>query len=116
MRNRYEMPGLALLPFILAQGGGDGPELTLGGILLWILIGALVGIVARLLIPGTGGMGWVLTIVVGIVGAIIGGWLAGAVFEDTEGVDWIASILVAALLVFIVTRMGAYGRRPRRTL
>jgi hypothetical protein len=33
---------------------------------------------------------------------VIGGWLAGAVFEDTEGVDWIASIAVAVLLVLAV--------------
>ena len=42
MRNRIDMAGLAVLPVILAQGegGGDGPGLTLGGILLWILIPA----------------------------------------------------------------------------
>jgi uncharacterized membrane protein YeaQ/YmgE (transglycosylase-associated protein family) len=70
--------------------------------------------VARLLIPGTGGMGFLATIVVGIIGAVIGGWLAGAVFEETAGVDWIASILVAALLVWIVSRAG-FGSRWRRT-
>ena len=113
MRNRIQMAGFAVLPVILAQGdgGGDGPGLTLGGILLWILIGAVIGIVARLLIPGTGGMSWVLTIVVGIIGAVLGGWIAGEVFAETEGVDWIASILVAAILVFIVARMGAGTRR-----
>lgn len=113
MRNRLQMAGFAVLPVILAQGdgGGDGPGLTLGGILLWVLIGAVIGIVARLLIPGTGGMSWVLTIVVGIIGAVLGGWIAGEVFAETEGVDWIASILVAAILVFIVARMGAGTRR-----
>lgn len=112
MRNRVEMAGFAVLPLILAQGGGggDGPGLSLGGILLWVLIGAVIGIVARLIIPGTGGMSWILTIVVGIIGAVLGGWLAGEVFPETEGVDWIASIVVAAILVFIVARMGAGSR------
>jgi uncharacterized membrane protein YeaQ/YmgE (transglycosylase-associated protein family) len=108
---------LGAVPFIVAQGGGgggDGFELTLGSILLYILIGAVIGIIARLIIPNTGGMSWVVTIVVGIIGAIAGGWLAGAVFEETEGVDWIASILVAALLVWIVARVG--GSRRRTTL
>jgi len=72
-----------------------------GSILLYIVIGAVIGIVARLIVPNTGGMGWVMTLVLGIVGALIGGWLAGAVFEDTAGVDWIASILVAVILVWI---------------
>lgn len=110
---------IAALPFIMAQGGGGGGgdqlDLDLGSILLYVLIGAVIGIIARIIIPGTGGMSWVLTIVVGIIGAVVGGWLAGAVFEETEGVDWIASILVAAILVFIVARMGS-GSRRRSTL
>lgn len=89
----------------LAQeiGGGD---FDLGSILLYIVIGAIIGIIARLLVPGTGGMGWVITVVVGILGALIGGYLAGAVWEDTAGVDWIASVLVAVILVWIASRMG----------
>lgn len=110
---------LGALPFIVAQGGGGGDRISLdlGSILLYILIGAVIGIVARLIVPGTGGMSWIVTIVVGVIGAVIGGWLAGAVFEETEGVDWIASILVAALLVWIVARAGAGSRwRGRRTM
>ncbi len=89
----------------LAQdiGGGD---FDLGSILLYIIIGAVIGIIARLLVPGTGGMGWLITVVVGILGALIGGYLAGAIWEDTTGVDWIASVLVAVILVWIVSRMG----------
>jgi uncharacterized membrane protein YeaQ/YmgE (transglycosylase-associated protein family) len=45
-------------------------------------------------------------VVVGILGALIGGYLAGAIWEDTTGVDWIASVLVAVILVWIVSRMG----------
>ncbi len=101
----------AALPLV-AQG--DGTRLNLRTILLYIVIGAVIGIFARLLVPGTGGMGWVLTVVVGILGAVIGGWLAGAVFEDTAGVDWIASILVAAVLVWAVTRIVAGRRGTRR--
>jgi uncharacterized membrane protein YeaQ/YmgE (transglycosylase-associated protein family) len=111
-RHRLAMVALAA-SMLVAQKGGDRISLDLGTILLYVLIGAVVGIIARLLIPGTGGMGWVVTIVVGVLGAVIGGWLAGAVFEETEGVDWIASILVAALLVWIVSRTG-FGRAGYR--
>lgn len=113
--NRLTLIGVSALSLV-AQGGNDKIRLDLGSILLYILIGAVIGLIARLIIPGSGGMGLVVTIVVGILGAIIGGWLAGAVFEETKGVDWIASILVAAVLVWVVTRFGGYRRGYRRPL
>lgn len=111
MSHRLAPIGLAALLLVAQKGGGGGGgDMDFGNIVWFILVGAVIGIVARLIIPGTSGMGWLLTIVVGIIGAVLGGWLAGAVFEETEGVDWIASILVAALLVWIVARARA-GRR-----
>ena len=113
MRNRLVLAGTLALPLVAAR---EGIRLDLGSILLFILIGAAVGIIARLIVPGTGGMGVILTVVLGIIGALIGGWVAGAIFEETEGVDWIASIVVAALLVWIASRAGAggFGRGYRR--
>jgi uncharacterized membrane protein YeaQ/YmgE (transglycosylase-associated protein family) len=67
-------------------------------------------VLARLLVPGRTSMSLLATIVIGVIGAVIGGWLAGAVFEETKGVDWIASILVALVLVLLVRR--ASPRRP----
>lgn len=86
-------------------------DMDIQSILGYVVVGAVVGVIGRLIVSGTGGMSWILTIVVGIVGAVIGGWLAGAVWEDTAGVDWISSILVATLLVWIVARAGAGRRR-----
>ena len=103
MTERMNVAAFAAVPLI-AQAE-EGVDLDLGTILFYILIGAVIGVIARLLIPGTGGMGLLVTVVVGILGAVIGGWLAGAIFEETEGVDWIASILVAAILVFIASRV-----------
>jgi uncharacterized membrane protein YeaQ/YmgE (transglycosylase-associated protein family) len=109
--HRLALAGLAALPLVAQRG--DRGDIDIQSILGYIVIGAIIGIIARLLVPGTSGMGLLVTIVVGIIGAVIGGWLAGAVFEETEGVDWIASILVAALLVWLVSRAGA--SRWRRT-
>jgi uncharacterized membrane protein YeaQ/YmgE (transglycosylase-associated protein family) len=81
-------------------------------ILYYILIGLVVGLLARLLLPGRDPIGIIGTIVVGILGAVIGGYLAGAVFEETEGVDWIASLLVAIALLFVYRRMTV-GRTSR---
>jgi uncharacterized membrane protein YeaQ/YmgE (transglycosylase-associated protein family) len=101
MSHRLAPVGLAAL-LLVAQKG----DMDFGNIIWFIIVGAVIGILARLLVPGSGGMGFLLTIVVGIAGAVIGGWLAGEVFEETKGVDWIASILVAAILVWIVARAG----------
>jgi uncharacterized membrane protein YeaQ/YmgE (transglycosylase-associated protein family) len=109
--HRLALIGLVALPLVAQRG--DRFDVDIQSILGYIVVGAIVGVVARLLVPGTSGMGLLVTIVVGIIGAVIGGWLAGAVFEETEGVDWIASFLVAALLVWLVTRAGA--SRWRRT-
>lgn len=86
---------------LLAQAGNEGADVGITSILGYILIGAVVGVVARFLVPGDDPMGIIGTIVLGIVGALIGGWAAGAIFEDTAGVDWIASIVAAVLLVLV---------------
>jgi uncharacterized membrane protein YeaQ/YmgE (transglycosylase-associated protein family) len=112
MRNRLMGIALASLPLVAAQAQGGGDDgIGLGDILVYILVGAVIGILARVIVPGTGGMGWILTIVIGVIGAVLGGYLWRLVFADTEGVEWIGSIVVAAILVWLVTRMGAYGRR-----
>ncbi len=55
-------------------------------------------------------VGWPALLAAGVViGAVIGGWLAGEVFAETAGVDWIASILVAAVLVLLL-RAGSHRR------
>jgi uncharacterized membrane protein YeaQ/YmgE (transglycosylase-associated protein family) len=78
---------------------------TVGEILVYIVVGAVVGIVARLLMPGRDPVGFIGTIVIGIVGAVIGGYAWRALFKNTEGVEWIGSILVAMLLLWIYRQM-----------
>ena len=97
---------------IIAQNNADA-DIDLGTILLYVLVGAVVGVLARFLVPGEDPLGLIGTIVLGIVGAVVGGWVAGEVFGETEGVDWIASIVVAVALVLLVRlfRRGEVGRR-----
>jgi uncharacterized membrane protein YeaQ/YmgE (transglycosylase-associated protein family) len=80
----------------------DGLQLESGSILRYLLVGLVVGVVARLIVPGWNPLGVIGTIVVGIVGAVLGDWLAGNVFDETEGIDWLASILVAVILVYLL--------------
>jgi uncharacterized membrane protein YeaQ/YmgE (transglycosylase-associated protein family) len=98
---------IAALPLIARARGKF--DLDVGSIVGYVLIGLVVGILARFLVPGRDPMGIIGTILVGIAGAVIGGWLAGNVFEETKGVDWIASVATAIVLVLLVR--AASGRR-----
>ena len=86
---------------LLAQAGDNGSDVDIASIIGYIVVGAIVGVIARFLVPGDDPMGIIGTIVLGIVGALIGGWAAGALFEETTGVDWIAAIVAAVLLVLV---------------
>ena len=55
----------------------------------FLLVGLVVGVVARLLMPGPDPIGILGTIIVGCVGALIGGYLWTAIFETNDGVAWI---------------------------
>lgn len=90
--------------FVLAQETVWAIEA--GAILAYALLGLVIGGLARLVVPGTRGMGVIATILIGIVGAVVGGWAAGAIFPETAGIDWIASIVVAVILVWIFSGVG----------
>lgn len=55
------------------------------GFIGWIIIGLLAGLLARLIIPGEQAMGWVMTIVLGLVGSLIGGFLSTTMFGAERG-------------------------------
>ena len=76
----------------------------------FIVIGIVVGAIARLVTPGPDAIGILGTIAVGIVAAVVGGYLWSELFGDTRGVEWIGSILVAMGLLLLIRR-SAWGRR-----
>jgi uncharacterized membrane protein YeaQ/YmgE (transglycosylase-associated protein family) len=101
---------------VLAKGGQIRIHLDVATILGYILVGLIVGLVARLIVPGRDPIGLLGTLLVGVVGAIIGGWLAHDMFGSSTAGQWIASILVAAVLVLLLRagsrRRGvSWGRR-----
>ncbi|MEO3875410.1 GlsB/YeaQ/YmgE family stress response membrane protein [Nonomuraea sp. B12E4] len=89
----------------------------IGAIISAIIIGAIVGALARLLVPGRQKMSIGLTLIVGIVAALIGTLIAQATgLADTRGIDWIEHLLqlvLAIIGVLLVTRMGVSGRSGR---
>ena len=84
------------------------------GIISWIVLGAIAGFLANMLIGG--GEGVIGTIILGIVGAVVGGYIASAIFHkgDVTGVN-VESIVISvlgAILVLVVWRM-VQGNRKR---
>ena len=77
------------------------------GILTWILFGLVVGVIAKLLMPGRDPGGFVITILLGIAGALFGGFIGRAMgfYGDNQGAGWIMSILGAIVLLALYRMM-----------
>ena len=84
------------------------------GVILWaIVIGAIIGVLGRLVVPGRQNMSIWLTIAVGVVAALLGGMIASALgVGDTPGIDWIKLIIEVALAAIGVS-LVAGGTRSR---
>jgi uncharacterized membrane protein YeaQ/YmgE (transglycosylase-associated protein family) len=67
------------------------------GILGYIIGGAVIGLLARLLKPGANPMGWIMTILLGIGGAVIGGY----VYPSHGWMTWAVAILAAIVLLAV---------------
>lgn len=77
--------------------------MTIGEVLGYLLVGCIVGPIARFVVPGDDPMPIWMTVVLGAIGAFVGGWLlAEVITPDNEGIPWIAAILAAAGLVILV--------------
>ena len=86
--------------------------MDLTSILVWIVVGAIVGVIARFIVPGPNPLGWIGTIVLGIVGSFVGGFLANLIFSGQASVQpagWIGSIVGAVIVLLIWRSVG--GRR-----
>ena len=69
----------------------------MGGILYTIIIGAVIGVLARFFKPGADPMGWIFTILLGIAGA----WLGSLLYAGGGFIGFIISIVCAVVLLFI---------------
>ncbi len=85
------------------------------GFLGFLLLGLIAGAIAKAILPGRQGGGWLVTLVLGVVGAILGGWIGSLVFGGGLGEffdlrTWLLSILGA---VIVLLNFGAVTRRSR---
>jgi uncharacterized membrane protein YeaQ/YmgE (transglycosylase-associated protein family) len=77
------------------------------GIIGTILVGLIVGALARFVMPGEQKMGWIMTILLGIGGSVVAGFIGSALgwYQPGQGAGWIASVLGAVLLLFVVGKL-----------
>lgn len=92
--------------------------MTVTGIITAIIIGAIVGMLGRLILPGKQSIGVLLTVGVGIVAALIGTVIAQQVgVATTNGVDWVElafQVILAAVGVGIAASFAGRGRTHNR--
>ncbi|WP_157254722.1 GlsB/YeaQ/YmgE family stress response membrane protein [Nonomuraea typhae] len=88
--------------------------MTIESIIGAIVIGAVIGALGRLLLPGRQPIGWILTIVVGIVAALVGTLIAQVLgVETTRGIDWIELVMQLVLAVVGVGLVAGLRRGSR---
>lgn len=77
------------------------------GILAWILFGLVVGVIAKLLMPGRDPGGFIVTIALGIAGALVGGVLGRALgfYGPNQAAGWLMSIVGAVILLALYRMM-----------
>jgi uncharacterized membrane protein YeaQ/YmgE (transglycosylase-associated protein family) len=83
------------------------------GILGWILFGLLAGAVARALTPGRQGIGCFGTLAVGVLGALLGGFLGEAVFDEEIDFGWELKPFLLAVAGAVVLLLGLNALRRR---
>jgi len=79
------------------------------GIISMIVVGLIAGLIARAIMPGADPMGWIGTILLGIVGSFVGGYLAKVLFHGSdspfEPAGIVGSIIGALIVLFIYRRV-----------
>jgi uncharacterized membrane protein YeaQ/YmgE (transglycosylase-associated protein family) len=92
------------------------------GIIAWIVLGLAAGLLANMLIPGKRSQGLILTCLIGIAGALGGGWAATRLFHVHHALNgffnlstWLTAIAGAAVLLLIGHLVTGQSGRSRRT-
>jgi len=91
------------------------------GIVAWIILGLASGLIANMLIPGKRSQGLILTCLIGVAGALLGGWVATKLFHihSLQGFfnisTWLTAIVGAAILLLAYHLITARSGRSRRS-
>jgi len=96
------------------DGANRNVEVDMGW-LSFIILGLIAGVIAKLILPGRQGGGWFITLLLGVVGALLGGWLAGLIFgigyNDFWSIQsWLIAI-VGSIIVLLIWGLITRGSR-----
>ncbi|WP_232548887.1 GlsB/YeaQ/YmgE family stress response membrane protein [Propioniciclava soli] len=84
------------------------------GFIGWIVLGLLAGAIAKAIMPGNQGGGWLATLLLGVVGAVVGGWIGSAIFNIGLENFWsLQTWLVAILGALLVLAIWGFVTRNR---
>jgi uncharacterized membrane protein YeaQ/YmgE (transglycosylase-associated protein family) len=77
------------------------------GLIGTIIVGLIVGALARFIMPGEQKMGWIMTILLGVAGSLLAGFIGQALgwYQAGEGAGWIASVVGALVLLFVFGKL-----------
>ena len=84
------------------------------GLIAWIVLGGIAGLIAKALMPGKDPGGCIITVIIGIVGALLGGFLASFFgYGGVSGLDW-RSLVIAVIGSFVLLAILRIFRGRRR--
>lgn len=86
------------------------------GFFSFLLLGLIAGAIAKLILPGKQGGGWFVTLLLGVVGAFLGGWLGGLLFNaDMDSFfslsTWLLAIAGSIIVLLVYGAITGRGRR-----
>ena len=86
----------------------------LGALIFWIIVGLIAGALAKFIMPGDDPGGFIITILLGVAGAIVGGFLASLIGLGDGGFIWTTIIAtIGAIILLAIYRAVAGGRTAR---
>ena len=81
------------------------------GLIGTLIVGLIVGAIARFIMPGDQKMGWIMTMLLGIAGAFVAGFLGQALglYRVGQPAGWVGSVIGALILLFVVSKFRGRG-------